>query len=90
MCGGTGPICRPGLKTTVLPFILRGVRLIGVNSGDTPMPLRRKIWGRLAADLKPRHLDKLVTRTIGFDELPSAFDGYVKSQIQGRTVVKIA
>ena len=36
------------LKLTVIPFILRGVRLIGVNSGDTPMPLRRKVWGRLA------------------------------------------
>src|SRR5688572_33200056 len=43
-------------KTTVLPFILRGVRLIGVNSGDTPMPLRRKVWGRLASNLKPRHI----------------------------------
>jgi NADPH-dependent curcumin reductase CurA len=40
--------------------------------------------------LKPRHLDRIVTRTIGFDELPSAFDGYVKGRIQGRTVVKIA
>ena len=78
------------LETTVMPFILRGVSLLGVNSSAMPREVRVAIWKRLATDLKPRHLDKLVTRTIGFDELPSAFDGYIKNQIQGRTVVKIA
>ena len=78
------------LETTVMPFILRGVSLLGVNSSAMPRDVRLAIWKRLATDLKPRHLDRLVTRTIGFDELPSAFEGYVKSQIQGRTVVKIA
>jgi putative YhdH/YhfP family quinone oxidoreductase len=75
-------------KTTVLPFILRGVRLIGVNSGDTPMPLRRKIWGRLAADLKPRHLDD-IARTITLAELPDFFDRMLKAQVRGRAVVRI-
>ncbi len=78
------------LETTVMPFILRGVSLLGVNSSAMPREVRVAIWKRLATDLKPRHLDKLVTRTIGFDELPSAFDGYIKNQVQGRTVVKIA
>ena len=78
------------LETTVMPFILRGVSLLGVNSSAMPREVRVAIWKRLATDLKPRHLDRLVTRTIGFDELPAAFDGYIKSQIQGRTVVKIA
>ena len=78
------------LETTVMPFILRGVSLLGVNSSAMPREVRVAIWKRLATDLKPRHLDKLVTRTIGFDELPAAFDGYIKNQIQGRTVVKIA
>ena len=78
------------LETTVMPFILRGVSLLGVNSSSMPREVRLSIWKRLATDLKPRHLDKLVTRTIGFDELPSAFDGYIKSQVQGRTVIKIA
>jgi acrylyl-CoA reductase (NADPH) len=78
------------LETTVMPFILRGVSLLGVNSSSMPREVRVKIWERLATDLKPRHLDKLVTRTISFDELPAAFDGYIKNQIQGRTVVKIA
>jgi hypothetical protein len=55
-----------------------------------PRDVRLNIWKRLGTDLKPKHLDLLVTRTIDFDELPSAFDGYVKNQIHGRTVVKIA
>jgi len=78
------------LETTVMPFILRGVSLLGINSSSMPRDVRLGIWKRLATDLKPRHLDKLVTRTIRFDELPSAFDGYVKGEIQGRTVVQIA
>jgi acrylyl-CoA reductase (NADPH) len=78
------------LETTVMPFILRGVSLLGVNSSAMPRDVRLAIWKRLATDLKPRHLDKFVTRTIPFAELPSAFDGYVKGRIQGRTVVKIA
>lgn len=76
-------------KTTVLPFILRGVRLIGVDSGFTPMPLRRKIWGRLASDLKPRHLDEIAC-TIKLDELPGYFDKMLKGQVRGRAVVRIS
>jgi NADPH2:quinone reductase len=75
------------LKTTVLPFILRGVRLIGVNTGETPMPLRRKIWGRLATDLKPRHLDEIAS-VISLDDLPGYFERMLKGQIRGRAVVK--
>jgi NADPH:quinone reductase-like Zn-dependent oxidoreductase len=76
------------LKTTVLPFILRGVRLIGVDSGFTPMPLRRKVWGRLASDLKPRHLSA-IAHTIALDELSGLFDRMLKAQVRGRTVVKL-
>ena len=75
-------------KTTVLPFILRGVRLIGVNSGDTPMPLRRKVWGRLAGDLKPRRLQDIAS-TITLDGLPAYFERMLKGQIKGRAVVKL-
>jgi NADPH2:quinone reductase len=78
------------LETTVMPFILRGVSLLGVNSSSMPREVRLAIWKRLATDLKPRHLDRIVTKTIAFDELPSAFDDYLKSRIMGRTVVKIA
>lgn len=75
-------------KATVLPFILRGVRLIGVNTGDTPMPLRRKVWGRLATDLKPRHLGE-IAHTISLDDLPGYFERMLKGQIKGRAVVKL-
>jgi NADPH2:quinone reductase len=78
------------LETTVMPFILRGVSLLGINSSAMPREVRVGIWKRLATDLKPRHLDRLVTRRIRFDELPSAFDDFVKNRIQGRTVVEIA
>ncbi|HET8691596.1 MAG TPA: oxidoreductase [Steroidobacteraceae bacterium] len=78
------------LETTVMPFILRGVSLLGINSSAMPREVRVGIWQRLATDLKPRHLDRIVTNTIGFDALPGAFDDYVKGRIMGRTVVKIA
>ena len=76
------------LKTSVLPFILRGVRLIGVNTGDTPMPLRRKVWNRLASDLKPRHLGD-IAHTIRLEDLPGYFDKMLKGDIRGRAVVKL-
>lgn len=77
------------IQMTVMPFILRGVNVLGINSSATLRDLRLKVWERIAGDLKPRHLDKIVTRTIGFDELPSAFDAYLKNGVTGRTVVRI-
>jgi NADPH:quinone reductase-like Zn-dependent oxidoreductase len=74
----------------VLPFILRGVNLLGINSSSTLRDLRLDVWRRLASDLRPRHFDRFVTRTIGFDELPGAFGDYMKGRVLGRTVVKIA
>ena len=85
-----GLAASPELKTTVMPFILRGVSLLGINSVYTPRAMRLQVWQRLANDLKPRHLDSIVTRTIDFDALPTAFDGYLKGSVVGRTVVRIA
>lgn len=85
-----GLVGSPELKTTVMPFILRGVSLLGINSVYTPRAVRVEVWRRLANDLKPRHLDSIVTRTIDFDELPTAFDAYLKGSVVGRTVVRIA
>ena len=76
------------LKTTVLPFILRGVRLIGVDSAATPMPLRRRVWERLAGDLKPRHLGA-ITQMIGLTDLPGYFERMLKGGTRGRAVVRI-
>jgi acrylyl-CoA reductase (NADPH) len=78
------------LETTVMPFILRGVSLLGINSSATLRPVRLEVWKRIATDLKPRHLDRIVTRTISFDELPTAFGAYLEGSVTGRTVVKIA
>ena len=77
------------LNTTVAPFILRGVSLLGIDSGTTPMPLRREVWRRLAEDMRPAHL-KDMTRTIAFDELPGAFGAFLKGAVRGRTVVDMA
>jgi len=85
-----GLAASPKLETTVLPFILRGINLLGINSSATPRDLRLTVWQRLSSDLRPRHLDRLLTRTIPFDELPGAFEDYLKGRAQGRTVVKIA
>lgn len=85
-----GLAASPELKTTVMPFILRGVSLLGINSVYTPRPLRMQVWQRLATDLKPRHLDVIVTRTVPFEQLPGAFDGYLTAGVTGRTVVRIA
>ena len=78
------------LETTVMPFILRGISLLGINSAATLRPVRLEVWKRIAGDLKPRHLDRIVTRTISFDELPGAFAAYLEGRVTGRTVVKIA
>jgi len=77
------------LKTTVMPFILRGVNILGINSSATLRYLRLVVWNRIATDLKPRHLAAIATRTIGFDELPGAFAAYLQGTVTGRTVVKI-
>ena len=76
------------LDTTVFPFILRGVSLLGVDSGYMGFPTRQRVWDRLAADLKPRQL-AAVTRSIAFDDLPGAFDAFIRGEVKGRTVVRI-
>jgi len=77
------------LKTNVLPFILRGVRLIGVDSAATPMILRRKVWQRLASDLKPRHLSD-IAKTIALEDLGAYFGQMLKGSIRGRAVVRFS
>jgi len=77
------------LNTSVIPFILRGVNLLGINSSATLREMRLIVWNRIAIDLKPRHLDKIVTQTIDFDALPAAFQSYLDGTVTGRTVVKI-
>lgn len=84
-CGLTAGI---ELNATVLPFILRGVNLLGIDSVNCPMPLRTEVWNRLAGDMHPVHLAAL-TQEIAFAELPQVFDGFLKAQVRGRIVVAI-
>jgi acrylyl-CoA reductase (NADPH) len=77
------------LNTTVAPFILRGVSLLGIDSGYTTMPLRQEVWRCLANEMRPPHLAE-ITRTIAFDELPQAFAGLLQGQAKGRIVVDMA
>ena len=90
-----GPIANSGLAggtelhTTVLPFILRGVKLLGIDSVNCPAPMRAEVWKRLAADLTPADL-KGMSREIGLDDLPGAFDTLLKGEARGRFVVNVA
>lgn len=77
------------LRTTVMPFILRGVNILGINSSATPRELRLAVWERIASDLAPRRLELIATRTIDFEALPGAFGAYLAGQVTGRTVVRI-
>jgi acrylyl-CoA reductase (NADPH) len=76
------------LHTTVLPFILRGVRLIGIDSAATAMPLRRQIWQRMATDLHPKLLPQ-VAHVVPFPELPKVFPLMLQGKLRGRSVVEI-
>lgn len=84
-----GMAASPELHTTVMPLILRGVNLLGINSVHTPRAARLRVWERLASDLRPRHLDRIVTRTISLEELSGAFDAYLDAKVVGRTVVEL-
>jgi putative YhdH/YhfP family quinone oxidoreductase len=75
------------LHTTVLPFILRGARLIGINA-NSPMALRRTVWDRIAHDLRPRHL-ATIAHAIRLEELPSAFAQLLERRSRGRTIVDL-
>ncbi len=77
------------VKTTVMPFILRGVSLLGIDSVNCPMGLRRALWEKLANEWKCEQL-AAHCRTVSFEALPSVFEAYVKGAVTGRTVVKIA
>jgi len=91
--GGTiasiGLAADTALNTTVMPFILRAVSLLGIDSGGVREPLRGRIWQRMGTDLRPKHLLEM-TRTIAFDELPEAFAAYVQGKARGRVVVEVA
>lgn len=84
LCGGSS------LHTTVMPFILRGVCLLGITSAGCPTALRHPLWQRLGSDLRPRHLEAIAATVIGLEDLPRMFQAMLKGEVTGRTVVEIA
>jgi len=77
------------LNTTVMPFILRGVSILGISSANCPHTLSREIWQRLGYELKPQHLELIHSKTVGLDGLMPVFDAMMARKTEGRTVVKI-
>lgn len=76
------------LNTTVFPFILRGVKLLGVDSAATTMHLRKQLWQRLATELRPQAFDR-IAHTSSFAQLPEVFPKMLRGETRGRTVVEI-
>lgn len=77
------------LVTTVMPFILRGVSLLGCHSVDIAQPLRGELWGQLARALRPADLEHMVSETVGLDGLPEVFERMLAGETHGRTLVEI-
>ena len=77
------------LTTTVFPFILRGVALLGMDSANMAIEPRRALWRRLATDLRPRGIDDSV-REVSLETLEPALDGIVAGEARGRWVVRVS
>jgi putative YhdH/YhfP family quinone oxidoreductase len=84
-----GLAAAPELQTTVMPFIIRGVSLLGIASAGTARGIRDELWQHLASDWKPTHLDRIATREVGLDGLAGVFDTMLAGGSFGRTVVKL-
>ncbi len=85
-CGMAGGI---GLRTTVMPFIIRGVSLLGINSAGCPYALRAKLWQRLAGDWKPKHLERIERCETTLEALPGHFSTALTGGSLGRIVVRV-
>jgi acrylyl-CoA reductase (NADPH) len=77
-------------SSTVFPFILRAVNILGIDSVAVPIERRIAIWDRLASDLRPPHLDEAIAHEISLEDAPDALTRIVRGEIQGRTVVRVA
>ncbi len=84
-----GLAASPALDMTVMPFIIRGVSLLGVSSSSAPRDLREQVWHRLGNEWKPRHLAAICTREVTLDGLTEVFDTMLAGHSLGRTVVRI-
>jgi putative YhdH/YhfP family quinone oxidoreductase len=83
-----GLVASPELPTTVYPFILRGVTLLGIDSQECPMDVRRRTWQRLAREWKLEHLDSLATER-SLEELDTEIELILQGQQMGRVIVNL-
>ncbi len=91
-CGNVasaGLVATHELPATVMPFIIRGVSLLGVASAGTPRDVRDEVWRRLGDAWKPRHLDRICTREVGMGGLPEVFTTMLAGGSFGRTLVTL-
>jgi len=86
-CGMAGGV---NLQTTTMPFILRGVSLLGISSNNCPYDIRVSLWDRLANEWKPPLLDRICSAEIGMDGLMDTFGNMLSGNSLGRTVVRTA
>ncbi|MET9214718.1 MULTISPECIES: acrylyl-CoA reductase family protein [unclassified Nocardia] len=85
-CGMTGGIA---LSSTVAPFILRGVNLLGIDSVQCPEDVRAAVWLRLGTDLKPKNLSESIAHEVGLDDIPALTADILAGKIRGRTIVRL-
>jgi len=76
-------------RLSTMPFIIRGVNLLGVSSSNCPQPLRKEIWNRLGDDMHPDQLAKIKAKTAKLEDLPDMFEKQLNNEIQGRVLVEI-
>lgn len=77
------------VPTSVFPFILRGINLLGIDSVECPMNKRQDVWQRLASDYKPANLEQLVAEEVTLDQLPDILPILLKGGATGRFLVKL-
>jgi acrylyl-CoA reductase (NADPH) len=86
LSGNTGGV---NVSTTVFPFILRGVNLLGIESVFCPMETRKRVWERMARDLKPKGLMESIAREVTLDGLPGVLEQILQGQVRGRVLVNL-
>ncbi|RDS80478.1 oxidoreductase [Dyella monticola] len=87
LCGNAGGV---PFESTVMPFIIRGVSLLGIASAGTARDIRDRVWHHLASDWKPCHFDRIATREIALEQLPEVFERMLSGDSFGRTIVRVA
>ena len=79
------------LSTTVMPFLLRGVSILGIHSVECPRPWRLELWQHLSTDWKPQALtSRIVTREVRLDQLPEVCEEFIAGRVTGRTLVRMS